>query len=68
MDNLNRLAKHLLEAELNVIAERLQTEAIVPSASLAGGDYLDLAQSLEHRDGQDGERRGETPFRHRILL
>jgi DnaK suppressor protein len=33
-----------------VIAERLQIEARVPSASLAGGDFLDLAQSLEHQE------------------
>jgi len=33
MDNPNRLAQQLLEAELDVIAERLQTEAMVPSAS-----------------------------------
>jgi RNA polymerase-binding transcription factor len=46
----NRTAQRMLEAELDVIAERLQTKAIVPSASLAGSDFLDLAQSLEHQE------------------
>ena len=50
MDNPNRSAKHLLEAELDVIAERLHREAAVPKASLAGGDFLDVAQDVEHQE------------------
>ena len=50
MDNSNRLTKRLLEAELHVIAERLHAEAAVPQAGLGGGDFLDLAQSLEHQE------------------
>ena len=50
MNEMNRTAQRLLRAELHVITERLQTKAIVPGASLAGGDFLDLAQSLEHQE------------------
>jgi len=50
MDNSKRRAKLLLEAELAAIGERLQAEARVPSASLAGGDFLDLAQGLEQQE------------------
>jgi len=50
MDSSNSRAKVLLEAELAVVGERLQAEARVPSASLAGGDFLDLAQGLEHQE------------------
>jgi DnaK suppressor protein len=48
--NSNSRAKVLLEAELAAVGERLQAEARVPSASLAGGDFLDLAQGLEHQE------------------
>src|SRR5437764_2328440 len=50
MDGSNSRAKFLLEAELAAIGERLQAEARVPSASLAGGDFLDLAQGLEQQE------------------
>jgi phage/conjugal plasmid C-4 type zinc finger TraR family protein len=50
MDSSNSRARLLLEAELAVVGERLQAEARVPSASLAGGDFLDLAQGLEHQE------------------
>src|SRR5712664_4656357 len=50
MDSSNSRAKVLLEDELAVVGERLQAEARVPSASLAGGDFLDLAQGLEHQE------------------
>ena len=50
MDSVNSRARLLLEAELAVVGERLQAEARVPSASLAGGDFLDLAQGLEHQE------------------
>src|SRR5438132_13266748 len=50
MDSSNSRAKLLLEAELAAVGERLQAEARVPSASLAGGDFLDLAQGLEQQE------------------
>jgi phage/conjugal plasmid C-4 type zinc finger TraR family protein len=50
MDNSKSRAKRMLEAELDGVAERLKTEARVPSASLAGGDFLDHAQSLEQQE------------------
>jgi phage/conjugal plasmid C-4 type zinc finger TraR family protein len=50
MDTLNSPTQQMLETELDQIAQRLQTEALVPGASLAGGDFLDLAQSLEHQE------------------
>ncbi len=50
MDNWNGRTRRLLEAELDHIAERLQTEARVPKAALAGGDFLDVAQDLEHQE------------------
>jgi len=50
VDNSNSRAKRLLEAEFDVIAERLHREAAVPKASLAGGDFLDVAQGIEHQE------------------
>jgi DnaK suppressor protein len=50
LDNSNGWVKRLLEEELDVIVERLQTEATVPKASLAGGDFLDVAQGVEHQE------------------
>ena len=50
VDNSNSRAKRLLEAEFDVIAERLHREAAVPKASLAGGDFLDVAQGVEHQE------------------
>ena len=47
--NHNR-ARRLLKAELDVIAGRLQSEADVPKASVAGGDFLDVAQGVEHQE------------------
>ena len=70
MNNPNRLAKRVLEAELDVIAERLQTNAVVPSASLAGSDFLDLAQSLEQQESArlSASRLTERAKRLRIAL
>jgi len=50
VDNSNSRAKRLLEAEFDVIAERLHREVAVPKASRAGGDFLDVAQGVEHQE------------------
>jgi len=50
VDNSNSRAKRLLEAEFDLIAERLHREPAVPKASLAGGDFLDVAQGAEHQE------------------
>jgi DnaK suppressor protein len=39
-----------LKAELDLIVERLQTEARVPTASAPGGDFLDVAQGVEDQE------------------
>jgi DnaK suppressor protein len=41
---------HLLKTELDAVAARLQAEAEVPKASVAGGDFLDVAQGIEHQE------------------
>jgi DnaK suppressor protein len=43
-------AKRLLKAELDGIVERLQTESRVPTASVPGGDFLDVAQDVEDQE------------------
>ena len=43
-------ARRLLTAELDVIVERLQMEARVPTASVPGGDFLDIAQGVEDQE------------------
>jgi DnaK suppressor protein len=43
-------AKRLLEAELDAVVTRLQTEAEVPQSSSAGDEFLDVAQSIEHQE------------------
>jgi DnaK suppressor protein len=43
-------ASRLLTAQLQAVAARLQTEAEVPQASVAGGDFLDVAQGIEHQE------------------
>src|SRR5947208_16343642 len=43
-------ARRLLTTQLEAVAARLQTEAEVPKASLAGGDFLDVAQGIEHQE------------------
>jgi DnaK suppressor protein len=42
--------KRLLEAELDETVERLQREARIPRASLAGSDFLDVAQGVERQE------------------
>jgi phage/conjugal plasmid C-4 type zinc finger TraR family protein len=42
--------RSVLTAELDVIVERLQTEARVPTASVPGGDFLDIAQDVEDQE------------------
>jgi DnaK suppressor protein len=45
-----RTTRSLLTAELDRIAARLHTEAEVPKAGVAGGDFLDVAQGIEHQE------------------
>src|SRR5262244_2070999 len=40
-------ARRRLTAELDVVVERLHTEAKVPRAGGAGGDFFDVAQVIE---------------------
>ena len=40
----------LLTAELADIAARLHTEAEVPMVGVVGGDFLDVAQGIEHQE------------------
>ena len=39
-----------LNAELDLVAKRLHTEAQVPAASVPGGDFLDVAQGIEDQE------------------
>jgi DnaK suppressor protein len=39
-----------LRAELDDIAARLHVEAEVPKADVVGGDFLDMAQGIEHQE------------------
>jgi phage/conjugal plasmid C-4 type zinc finger TraR family protein len=39
-----------LRAELDDIAARLHIEAGVPRADVVGGDFLDIAQGIEHQE------------------
>jgi phage/conjugal plasmid C-4 type zinc finger TraR family protein len=50
MDTTQIGTKRLLEAELNEIVERLQTESTIPGSSFVGGDFLDVAQSVERQE------------------
>jgi phage/conjugal plasmid C-4 type zinc finger TraR family protein len=50
MDIQNVRTRRLLEAELDGIAERLQTGGTVLKAARVGGDFLDVAQDLEHQE------------------
>ena len=43
-------ARRLLTAQLEAVAARLETEAEVPKACVAGGDFLDVAQGIEHQE------------------
>src|SRR5262245_18151023 len=45
-----RQTKRRLTAELDLIVERLQTEARVPVTSVPGGDFLDVAQGIEDQE------------------
>jgi DnaK suppressor protein len=40
----------LLTEELGGIMTRLRSEAAVPQAGVAGGDFLDVAQDMEHQE------------------
>ena len=42
--------RRLLKAELDGIAARLNTEAEVPMVGVVGGDFLDVAQGVEHQE------------------
>jgi DnaK suppressor protein len=42
--------RRLLSAELERIAARLHSEAEVPMAAVVSGDFLDVAQDIEHQE------------------
>jgi len=46
----NDRTRLLLTAELNGIAARLHSEAEVPQAGVVSGDFLDVAQGVEHQE------------------
>jgi DnaK suppressor protein len=46
----NDRARRLLEAELVGIAARLQTGVEVPKVGVIAGDFLDVAQGVEHQE------------------
>jgi phage/conjugal plasmid C-4 type zinc finger TraR family protein len=46
----NNRVRRLLNAQLDDIAARLQTEAEVPKVGVAGGNFLDVAQDVEHQE------------------
>jgi len=55
MTDVARIEEHdrirrLLTAELDGIADRLHRDADAPIAGVAGGNFLDLAQGLEHQE------------------
>lgn len=52
----------LLTAELNGIMTRLRSEAEVPQAGVVGGEFLDVAQDMEH---QERARLGATRLMER---
>jgi|SRR5919204_2773684 DnaK suppressor protein len=39
-----------LKAELDGVVERLHSQALVPAASVPGGDFLDIAQDVEDQE------------------
>ena len=43
-------AQEVLQAELDALLERIHAEARVPNATPAGGDFLDVAQDVEHQE------------------
>jgi DnaK suppressor protein len=50
VDSSTTQARQLLEMELGEIAERLHTGAGDLKGARAGGDFLDVAQDLEHQE------------------
>jgi DnaK suppressor protein len=46
----NGRAKHVLQAELDAVLERIHAEARVPNVMPAGGDFLDVAQDVERQE------------------
>jgi phage/conjugal plasmid C-4 type zinc finger TraR family protein len=46
----NERTRRLLAAELERIAARLHAEAGVPQVGTVGGDFLDVAQGIEHQE------------------
>jgi DnaK suppressor protein len=46
----NDRTRRLLNAELARITARLRSEADVPMAGVVGGDFLDIAQGIEHQE------------------
>jgi DnaK suppressor protein len=63
-------ASRRLKAELALIVERLQTEARVPTASVPGADFLDIAQDVEDQElaRLSASRLNERARRLRIAL
>ena len=42
--------ERLLQAELDEVVDRLRAESAVPSVSVAGADFLDIAQDVEGQE------------------
>jgi phage/conjugal plasmid C-4 type zinc finger TraR family protein len=43
-------AGRTLRAELDAVVTRLHTDTEVPKTSVVGGDFLDVAQDIEHQE------------------
>jgi len=50
MNQIDSETKRLLEVELDEIVDRLQTESTIPGSGVIGGDFLDVAQSVERQE------------------
>ena len=70
MNDSNTQTQRRLEAELSEIAERLHSSAGDLTATAAGGDFLDIAQDLEHQEQArlSASRLSERARRLRIAL
>ena len=63
-------ARRLLKRELDAVAARLHAEAEVPKAASPAGDFLDIAQGLQHQElaRLNAQRLSERARRLRIAL
>lgn len=70
MNGLTTQTQRLLETELGAIAERLQSGSSDLKAAPTGGDFLDVAQDLEHQElaRLNASRLTERARRLRIAL